>query len=1010
MAGGREYTIVEVLYPYSAAEPNQISLHPHEKITVLEKDKSGWWIGKRSNDDVGIFPSTYVRVVEDRLKFNRPKELKQLPLSSGSAQAGGARRSSEDDKAKQWRHELGLDSDSDADTDAKDGKEPEKLAKARAEVAKLRKHLDVVSAENTKLNEYGLRLEKEKEQLAAETGTIRQQLPVLKKQLAAAHEKERRLVLELDDWKSMSESGSERPPPREYRDEPDAALERWLEAAVHDRLRDATDAISMLKSDNDKLKRKLFEAEKDLKRQDDDDDLDTPDLSDNVPAKRQKKPAAEAETSDPQPGERPDKHDVVCLAADTANNYASGCLKPTEHGTVVEDQGEDSPMPFRVRNADGEDSWYTETDLRVVSRGKRKMEKLQEGRASPASVGGRASPAPSASGGDGESSKKLEDELKEKNKKLRKMEKRQQLMEEDLDALEKYNAKLEKKLDKLKKNPEKAASPTPEGEADAGGDKAAPGSPAEVQEMRDYIAKLEKKNRKLADKVAAGGASSPSPPPEVAGEAPALPSGVLPEEMDKLREELEVLRREASQEKELMQKEMGGQKAGLEMELAEARAALHESGEKETVHLKEMEATKASLEAAEQAKVQLSQQYEESKVLADEARAKKEEAEKMMSNWAEEKQKFEEKLDTTLKRLEQNDEELKVANARYKKEEQRRRVLYNQLMELKGNIRVFCRIRLVADEPPECVTLEDDMTVRIKDPQSGKITPFEFDKCFDQDSMQSDVFEEAKGLAVSVLDGYNVCIFAYGQTGSGKTYTMEGPKDNRGVNFRTVSELFRLAMEREAEYAYTLSVSVLEVYNDKIFDLQNKRIQVKVTPGVKGGDGVSIVPLEKTRVTDADQVISALEEAYTNRKVGGTSMNEHSSRSHCVLTVWIEAKNVSTGQMFTGKLHLVDLAGSERLAKSEVTGDQKVESVHINKSLTQLGLCINSLANKKDHIPFRNSQLTTLLQDSLGGNCKCLMFANISPKTSNVPETISTLNFATGAKKVELGKASKNVK
>ena len=995
MASGREYTIVEVLYPYSAAEPNQISLNPTEKITVLEKDKSGWWIGKRGNGDVGIFPSTYVRVVEDRLKFNRPKELKQLPLGGGGSSGGNGgqtRRNSDDEKTKQWRAELGLDSESDHEDDGKAGEQPEKLAKARADIAKLRKSLDVISTENAKLNEFGLRLEKEKEQLAAETGTIRQQLPVLKKQLALAHEKERRLLLELDDWKQ--EVGPEgRPPPREYVDAPDAALERWLDTAVQDRLRSANDTINVLKSQQEKLINKLKEVA--LEGPKEDDDAETPDLSDVSPKGRKKEKSDVVISIEPEEGERPDKHDLVCVVEGEANTYAQGCLKPGEHGTIVEDQGEDSPMPFRVRNADGDDSWYTDTDLRVVERGKRKIERMQAeaggGRESPA---GRASPAPSASGADDSADvKKLQDELKDKSKKLRKMEKRQVLMEEDLDALEKYNAKLEKKLDKLKKT----STPTPGADGNS-----SPTPQGDDAELLERIAKLEKKNRKLEKNAAA----SPSPTP-ASGEVPALPSSVPPEEMDNLKKELEALREESakqSAESETLQKNLGGEKAGLEMELAEARAVLSESNEhkaereKQLIQQKEELATiEGKLKAAEEEKVALSKQAADAAALAAEAGARKEEAEKMMANWTAEKNAIEDKLSTTEAQLAQQTEDLTHANARYKKEESRRRTLYNQLMELKGNIRVYCRIRPCPDEVCDNVQLEDDMTLRIKDPQSGKVTPYEFDKCFDQSANQPDIFEEAKGLAVSVLDGFYVCIFAYGQTGSGKTYTMEGPPQDRGVNFRTVSELFKIAQERVGDYQYALSVSVLEVYNDKVYDLQNKRTMCKVIPAAKGDRDVSITPLQKTPVQDADQVITALEEAYTSRKVAGTSMNEHSSRSHCVLTVWVEAKNHSTGQTMYGKLHLVDLAGSERIAKSEVTvcrnsnlrhfvyargtifqsvcgkcvhflllifsqGDQKAEAVHINKSLTQLGLCINSLANKKDHIPFRNSQLTTLLQ------------------------------------------------
>eukprot|EP00756_Hemistasia_phaeocysticola_P028063 Hpha_TRINITY_DN16153_c2_g3::TRINITY_DN16153_c2_g3_i2::g.4253::m.4253/K10406/KIFC2_3; kinesin family member C2/C3 len=382
---------------------------------------------------------------------------------------------------------------------------------------------------------------------------------------------------------------------------------------------------------------------------------------------------------------------------------------------------------------------------------------------------------------------------------------------------------------------------------------------------------------------------------------------------------------------------------------------------------------------------------------------------RQLGDWASEKEKLEGQVKEAEKKsaevIAANEAELNHAVTRYKREEKRRRDLYNQLMELKGNIRVYCRLKpCIGEEKNECISFDDDMTVRVKDPQSGKETTHEFDLCLPGSCTQEDVYRDVKGLAVSVLDGYYVCIFAYGQTGSGKTYTMEGPADNRGVNFRTVEDLFVQAKEREAEYSYELAVSILEVYNDNVYDLQGKRCQVKVQQ-VK--DEVRIEPLVRTSVKSTQQVADALAAAYEHRSVAGTEMNAHSSRSHCVLSVWIEGKNKATGAKIRGKLHLIDLAGSERLKQSQAEGDRLVEATHINKSLSALGLCINSLANRKDHIPYRNSRLTYLLQDSLGGNCKCLMFANISPVTSNVPETISTLKFATSARKVDLGKAEK---
>lgn len=346
----------------------------------------------------------------------------------------------------------------------------------------------------------------------------------------------------------------------------------------------------------------------------------------------------------------------------------------------------------------------------------------------------------------------------------------------------------------------------------------------------------------------------------------------------------------------------------------------------------------------------------------------------------------------------------------YRKLERRRREVYNQIQELKGNLRVYCRIKPRSSSDKSAnVEAVDDMTVRITDPETEQVSEYEFDFVIPEKATQEEIFEEVRPLATSVLDGYNVCIFAYGQTGSGKTYTMEGPPDNRGINFRAVKELFQIARDRGSDYRCTMRVSILEVYNDKLFDLQNKRTQCKVR---WGGDeqGVVIEPIVKHVVHSVDDVQNALEKAYQSRSVAGTDCNAHSSRSHCILTVYVDATNCASEQTILAKLHLIDLAGSERVKNSGVEGDRLKEATHINTSLTHLKTVIQGLANKTSFVAYRNSTLTSMLQDSLGGNCKCLMFANVSPAAHNVPESVCTMKYAAEARKVEVGKVSANVK
>ena len=971
----KEQVIAEALYPYSAAEGNQISLQLHEKIWVLEKDKSGWWIGKRQGTgEVGVFPSTYVRVLED--KFNRPKEQKQIqPLTQVN------NKPKHQDKEKEWKAELGFDSDSDDNKGASD----ERTLRLRAENAQLRKSLEALNAEHSRVREKYSRAEKEKQKAINDTQMINIQISVLKKQLATTHEKERRMQLELDDWKSLaSENGAEPPPLREYIDGPDEALTRWLNAATQEKLKESNEKISKLQELCDQLMTNDRAEVASL----DDGDVDLPAEDSPEPESKPKNhfqtektqalltvdTTATNSTSPVPTGTRPDKHDVVKLAE--AHTDWEGCLKPNETGTVVEDQGDDSPIPFRVRNTKGEDTWYAEEALVVVSVGKRKKEAQKSPALSsaPSPIESQASPAASPA---------LKEELKDKNKKIKKLERKQQVLEEDLQALEKYNTKLEKRLEREKSKAKNAISPTPSPLSE------------KVEALEAEISRLEEEKKTTVAVVAAVAPSDSEETLQKLKEATAQAES-LSTEKDKALEEIS----RAAEEKEAIMerlKELESSDTTLQENVSNLKQQLEKSdedlqGRVLLITTLELAATSAKEDAAA-------------------AREISNRLETEMKDFSKEKEGLINRTAAAEKQLADNNEHLEIAVEKYKKEERRRRELYNQLMELKGNIRVYCRLKpCSSDETNECISLDDDMTMLIKDPNAGKQTLYEFDKCFGEGASQLEIFEEAKGLAISVLDGFYVCIFAYGQTGSGKTYTMEGPPENRGVNFRTVSELFKVTEERLEDYKYELSVSVLEVYNDKIFDLQNKRSPVKVTPAPKGERDVTIQPLQTEKVTNTEEVIEFLSKAYAHRKVAGTSMNQHSSRSHCILTVYVKGENIHTGKKLTGKLHLVDLAGSERLKQSEVEGEQLIEATHINKSLTQLGLCINCLANKKDHIPFRNSQLTTLLQDSLGGNCKCLMFANISPLSSNVSETISTMKFATNARKVELGKASKNVK
>ncbi|XWS29612.1 hypothetical protein CRYUN_Cryun24cG0044100 [Craigia yunnanensis] len=360
-------------------------------------------------------------------------------------------------------------------------------------------------------------------------------------------------------------------------------------------------------------------------------------------------------------------------------------------------------------------------------------------------------------------------------------------------------------------------------------------------------------------------------------------------------------------------------------------------------------------------------------------------------------------------------EDLKM---KYSEEQAKRKELYNQIQETKGkgNIRVFCRCRPLSKEEISagCAQVVDfdaakDGDLGILTGGSSKKT-FKLDRVYTPKDNQVDVFADALPLVTSVLDGYNVCIFAYGPTGTGKTFTMEGTDQNRGVNYRTLEQLFQIAKERSEKFMYNISVSVLEVYNEQIRDLlstspTSKRLEIK-----QSAEGFHHVPgIIEAKVDNIKEVWNVLQIGSNSRVVGSNNVNEHSSRSHCMLCIMVKSKNLMTGGCTKSKLWLVDLAGSERLAKTDAQGERLKEAQNINKSLSALGDVVYALATKSSHIPYRNSKLTHLLQDSLGGDSKTLMFVQISPSERDVSETLSSLNFATRVRGVELGPAKRQV-
>jgi kinesin family protein 18/19 len=259
-----------------------------------------------------------------------------------------------------------------------------------------------------------------------------------------------------------------------------------------------------------------------------------------------------------------------------------------------------------------------------------------------------------------------------------------------------------------------------------------------------------------------------------------------------------------------------------------------------------------------------------------------------------------------------------------------------------------------------------------------------------------------------VLNGYNSTVFAYGATGAGKTYTMLGEENNPGIMFNTLKEMFRQLSKYQVDREYAVRVSFLEIYNENIKDLimtSNDVLDLREDP-LKG---VQVAGLAEIEVKTPDEIMELLIYGNKNRTQEATGANETSSRSHAVLQIIVEYKEKDSGvksEVKIGKLSLIDLAGSERAARTGNRGLRMIEGANINKSLLALGNCINMLhenhsKGQSNYIPYRDSKLTRLLKDSLGGNCRTVMIANIGPSSANYEDTHNTLKYANRAKNIK---------
>ncbi|KAJ7632639.1 kinesin heavy chain [Roridomyces roridus] len=330
-----------------------------------------------------------------------------------------------------------------------------------------------------------------------------------------------------------------------------------------------------------------------------------------------------------------------------------------------------------------------------------------------------------------------------------------------------------------------------------------------------------------------------------------------------------------------------------------------------------------------------------------------------------------------------------------------------------NNIKVICRFR-----PPNATEIReggdivasfsDDLStvqMRSNSLNSGpEKDGFTFDRVFPMGTKQEEVFNYGVKDVPDVLDGYNGTVFAYGQTGSGKTFTMMGDMDDdeyKGVIPRITEQVFQSIVESDAHLEYLVKVSYMEIYLEKIRDLlapQNDNLQVHE----EKSKGVYVKNLSDYYVSSAREVYEIMRTGGSERIVSHTNMNAESSRSHSIFLISINQRNTETGAQKTGNLYLVDLAGSEKVGKTGASGQTLEEAKKINKSLSALGMVINALTDPKvKYIPYRDSKLTRILQESLGGNSRTTLIINCSPASYNETETVSTLRFGIRAKSIK---------
>jgi kinesin family protein 6/9 len=327
-----------------------------------------------------------------------------------------------------------------------------------------------------------------------------------------------------------------------------------------------------------------------------------------------------------------------------------------------------------------------------------------------------------------------------------------------------------------------------------------------------------------------------------------------------------------------------------------------------------------------------------------------------------------------------------------------------------------CRNGSLSHPHIEIAPNEKDISIRVPIEEKGYVNntirkhTFQFDKIFDSKTNQEEIFNEvAKDVIDSTIDGYNGTIFAYGQTGSGKTYTITGGVESinlRGIIPRSLSYIFE-EIKKRTLYSWKIYISYLEIYNNDGYDLlyennnfndPSKRYELENLPRVRIRENQNkqliLTNLSIHEIDNFQEGMALLMLGDENRVVAETPKNDASTRSHCLFMIQIESQKIGEDKKILSKLHIVDLSGSEKPTKTELSGIRMTEALNINMSLFYLEQVIIEINNKSSYISYRNSMMTMCLRDSIGGNCKTRMIANLSSDFDDIYESLSTFRFA----------------